>query len=70
MSKILRYDKNNQNGYAMTKPLPTGCIKKQKKVPTWQKFNMLLERVIWNTKLVIYLWLISDLTGKRQHPSN
>ena len=45
VSKILKLDESNQNGYAVTKPSPTGCIKKQEKVPTWQEFNMLLERV-------------------------
>ena len=27
ISKILKMVQNNQCGYAMTKPLPTGCIK-------------------------------------------
>ena len=27
-------DENNQYGQAMTKPLPYGCIRKQKEVPT------------------------------------
>ena len=26
ISKILKLDENNQYGYAMTKPMPTGCI--------------------------------------------
>ena len=30
-TKILKMDENNQYGNAMTKPLPYGCIKKQKK---------------------------------------
>ena len=29
ISKILKLDENNHYDYAMTKPLPTGCIKKQ-----------------------------------------
>ena len=44
ISKILKLDENNQYGFAMTKPLPTGCIKKEK-MPTWRKFNLLLETV-------------------------
>ena len=44
ISKILKLDENNQYGYAMTKPLPTSCIKK-KPEPTWRKFNILLEKV-------------------------
>ena len=27
ITKFLKLDKNNQHGYAMTKPMPTGCIK-------------------------------------------
>ena len=33
ISNILKLDENNQCGYAMTKPTPTGSIKK--KVPSW-----------------------------------
>ena len=36
---------NNQYGYAMTKPLSTGCIKQRQNVPSWKTFNMLLETV-------------------------
>ena len=32
-SKIIKTDENNQYGFAMTKPLPYGCIKKKKRVP-------------------------------------
>ena len=28
-SKIIKMDKNNQRGFAMTKSLPYGCIKKK-----------------------------------------
>ena len=28
-SKIIKMDENNQYGFAMTKPLPYGCIKKK-----------------------------------------
>ena len=43
ISKILKLDENNQHGYAMTKPMPSGSIKK--KVPSWREFNLLLETV-------------------------
>ena len=33
ISKILKLDENNQYGYAMIKPLPTGCIKKSHNEP-------------------------------------
>ena len=41
ISKILKLDESNKYGYAMTKPMPTGSIKK--KVPSWREFNLLLE---------------------------
>ena len=44
ISKILKLDENNQYGFAMTKPKPTGCIKEYPS-PSWFKFNMLLESV-------------------------
>ena len=43
-SKILKLDENNQYGFAMTKPLPTGCIK-EKEVMSYKKFDLLLETV-------------------------
>ena len=42
--KILKLDENNQYGYSMTKPLPTGCIKQDPDI-IWRTFNLLLERV-------------------------
>ena len=44
INKILKLDENNQCGFAMTKPMPTGCIKEYPS-PSWLKFNMLLEGV-------------------------
>ena len=44
ISKILKLDENNQYGFAITKPMSTGCIKKEPQ-PTWRTFNLLLERV-------------------------
>ena len=44
ITKILKLDENNQYGYAVTKPMPTGCIKEHPS-PSWLKFNMLLESV-------------------------
>ena len=47
ISKIVKLDENNQYGYGMTKPMPTGCIKKEPQ-PMWRTFNILLERVDLN----------------------
>ena len=44
ITKILKVDENNQYGFAMTRPMPTGCIKEHP-WPSWLKFNLLLETV-------------------------
>ena len=44
MSKILKLDENNQYGFAMTKPMATGCIKDDHDL-SWRTFNLLLESV-------------------------
>ena len=44
ITKILKMDESNQYGFAMTKPMPTGCIK-ELPAPTWRKFNFFLETV-------------------------
>ena len=44
ITKILKLDENSQFGYAMTKPMPTGCIKEHPS-PSWFEFNLLLETV-------------------------
>ena len=50
-SKILKMDKNNQYGMAMTKRLPYGCIKKQDKVPTLTEFNRILDSLSHNDNI-------------------
>ena len=42
--KILKLHENNQYGFAMTKPMATGCIKREPD-PTWRTFNLLMESV-------------------------
>ena len=43
ISKILMLDENNQYGFAMTKPMPVGCIKE--KQADYLEFNLLFEKV-------------------------
>ena len=43
ISKIIKFDENNQYGFAMAKPMPVGGIKD--KEPTWKKFKLLMEKV-------------------------
>ena len=50
ITKIVKLDENNQCGYAMTRPMPTGCIK-QNTVPAWSTFNLLLEKVSLDDKI-------------------
>ena len=42
ITKILKLDENNQYGFSMTKPMPTGCIK-EKQPPSWLDFHIRLE---------------------------
>ena len=44
-------DENNQYGFAMTKPLPYGCIKKKKHVPSLEELTELLKSVNVDDKL-------------------
>ena len=41
ISKIIKFDENNQYGFAMTKPMATASIKE--KLPSWIEFNLLME---------------------------
>ena len=44
ITKIVKFDENNQYGFAMTKPMLTGCIKEYNS-PFWLTFNLLLGKV-------------------------
>ena len=50
ITKILKFDENNQYGNAMTKPLPTSCIKDDKDI-SWETFNFLLEPISFEDKI-------------------
>ena len=50
ISKILKLDENNQYGHAMTKPLPTACIKNDSDL-SWRTFNLLLESASLEDKI-------------------
>ena len=43
ISKIIKFDENNQYVFAMTKPMPIGAIKENH--ASWTEFNLLLEKV-------------------------
>ena len=38
ISKSIKFDENNQYGFAMTKPMPVGAIKE--KDPSWTEYNI------------------------------
>ena len=44
-------DENNQYGFAITKPLSYGCIKKKKHVPSLEELTELLKSVNLDDKL-------------------
>ena len=46
MTEILKMDENNQYGNAMTKALPTGSVKKEKKVPTLKEFDLIIQGIL------------------------
>ena len=50
ITKIVKFDENNQYGFAMTRPMPTGCIK-QNASPSWVTFNLLIEKVSLEDKI-------------------
>ena len=50
-SKIIKMDENNQYGFAMTKSLPYGCIKKKKHVPNLEELAEILAGVTLDDKL-------------------
>ena len=50
ITKILKFDENNQYGHGITKALPTGCIKNHCDL-SWKTFNCLLEKVDLNDKI-------------------
>ena len=49
--KIQKMDENNQYGNAMTEPLPAGSIKRVKKLPTMEEFDLILQGVLDTNKI-------------------
>ena len=50
-SKIIKMDKNNQYGMAMTRLLPYGCIKRKQTVPNFEQLEQLLKSVTLEDKI-------------------
>ena len=51
VSKILKINENDQYGNATTKPLPYGCIKKQKTIPDLRQFEFILQNLSIDDKI-------------------
>ena len=50
-SKIIKMEENNQYGMAMTRPLPCGCIKRMRTVPSFEEPKHLLKSVPLEDKI-------------------
>ena len=48
ISQIIKFDENNQYGFAMTKPMPVGAIKE--KDTSWTEYNLLFEKLSLDDK--------------------
>ena len=48
ISKVIKFDENNQSGSTMTKPMSVGAIKE--KDPSWTEYNILFEKVSLDDK--------------------
>ena len=73
ITKILKLDENNQYGYAMTKPMPTGCIHNDPDI-TLRTFNRLFETVDLNDEIghlyIVDIKLTFDKLSERQKAYN
>lgn len=61
-------NKSNQYGETMAKLLPTGSIEKEKSIPDWYKFNLLIEKMSPEDKIGHLFILNIDLkkAGKKE----
>ena len=50
VTKILKMDENNQYGNEMTKPLPTGSIKR-KKISNKKEFDLIVQGILDENKI-------------------
>ena len=75
ITKIIKFDENNQCGFAMTQPMPTGCIK-QNNSTSWLEFNLLLEKVSLEDSIALRHLCVVDIefdeknASKRQYMYN
>ena len=69
ITKIVKFDDNNQYGFAMAKPTQSGCIKEYNS-PSWLTFNLLLEKVSLDDPIghlfVVDIEFVQKNTTKRE----
>ena len=69
ITKILKFDENNQYGYSMTKPMSTGCIK-EKELSSRLDFHIPLEAVDLYDSIghffIAYIFFDKKDTNKKQ----
>ena len=68
VSKILKMAENNQYGNALTKPLPTGSIKR-KKIPTMREFDLII-RGISDEDRIGHLFIVNIHFDKKNASKN
>ena len=68
ITKIVQFDENNQYGFAMMKPMPTGC--KEYNLPFWLTFNLLLEKVSLDDPIVHLFVVDIEFDQKTQQKNN
>ena len=68
ITKILKLNKNIQYSYAMTKPMPTGCIKEHL-FPSWLEFNLFLETIDLEDQIGHLFVVAGTCIMKFCHPS-
>lgn len=67
VSKILKMDQKNQYGNAMIKLLPTGSIKRQKKVPTLREPDLMIQGI--SDEDSIASLFIVDIESEQKKPT-
>ena len=69
VTEILKMDENNQYGNAMTKPLPTGGIKKMKEIPSLKEFDLIMQ-VIFDEDKIEHLFVVDIESDEKMMMKN
>ena len=65
ITKILKLDENSQYGFAMIKPVLTGCIQ-EKEPPSWLDFHILLATVDLDDSIG-HLFIVDIFFDEKKH---